>query len=367
MAVELDAQRARYTSGGGRRRRLGAAVDILVAVGEVGAAILHVEDVTGSVVEHGRPRDGDVVVHVASISSSAWRTIASFDRSITIGAAGSIGGGVATTAARAMDGGGGASSAGSVVQPIARVRSRHARVMSGECRTGGRRLHGVYTQRMTESLVAVRDRREQVIARLSQCFAEDVLEIDELERRLDLAHAARTLAELDALVADLAPTTSTALVPAAPQAIEDPTRAATKKVRVIMSTIERRGRWLVPKELVMRVFWGTAELDFRDASLQPGVTTIDVRVTMGNLEIILPPNLAIDVDVSSIAGNVEERHRVPAELGPGQPMLRIIGAVRFGNLEISTRLPGETGGDARRREKRERKQLRSKQQALPPG
>jgi hypothetical protein len=218
---------------------------------------------------------------------------------------------------------------------------------------------------MTESLVAVRDRREAVIARLSQCFAEDVLEIEELERRLDLAHAARTVAELDALVADLAPAT-TALVPASLQAIDDPTRAPTKKLRVIMSSVERRGRWLVPKELNLRVFWGNAELDFRDASLQPGITTIDVRVTMGNLEIILPPGLAIDVDVSSFAGNVEERHRVPAELGPNQPMLRISGSVRFGNLEISTRLPGETDRDARRREKKERKQLRGEQRLLKP-
>jgi len=49
-------------------------------------------------------------------------------------------------------------------------------------------------------------------------------------------------------------------------------------------------------------------------------------------------------------------------------MLRIVGAVRFGNLEIATRLPGETDRDARRRERRERKQLRqARQRALPPG
>lgn len=218
---------------------------------------------------------------------------------------------------------------------------------------------------MAESLVALRDRREQVIARLSQCFADDILEVEELERRLDLAHAARTVADLDVLVADLGEPT-TALVPAAVTAIDDPTRVATKKQRVIMSSLERRGRWSVPKQLQLRIFWGNAELDFRDASLQPGVTEIDIRVTMGNLEIILPPGLAIDVDVSSFAGNVEERHRVPSELAPGQPMLRITGAVRLGNLEISTRLPGETDRDARRREKRERKALRGGQKALPP-
>jgi hypothetical protein len=226
---------------------------------------------------------------------------------------------------------------------------------------------------MAESLVALRDRRNQVITRLSECFATDILEVDELERRLDLAHSARTVAELDALVADLAPApATTALVPtaasAALTAIDDPRRAETKRVRVIMSHVERRGRWTVPRTLELRVLWGNAELDFRDASLAPGVTTVDVRVLMGNLEVILPPHLSIDVDVSSFMGAVEERHRVPPDDDPARPVLRLIGAVRLGNLEITTRLPGESRRDADKREKRERKQLRKAQQAaLPAG
>jgi len=221
---------------------------------------------------------------------------------------------------------------------------------------------------MAESLVALRDRREQVITRLSEGYAQDVIDVDELERRLDVAHGAGTVAELDALVADLAPTTSTALALAGPTAIDDPDRAQTKRLRVIMSSVERRGRWSVPRALDLRVLWGNAELDFRDASLGPGVTTIHVRVFMGNFEVILPPNLGIDVDVSSFAGSVTERHRVPPDVDPARPMIRIVGTVRFGNLEITTRLPGETASDAYRREKRERKQLRNAEnKALPPG
>jgi hypothetical protein len=147
----------------------------------------------------------------------------------------------------------------------------------------------------------------------------------------------------------------------------DPSRPATKKLRVIMSSVERRGRWSVPSALDLRVFWGNAELDFRDASLGAGVTTIQVKVLMGNFEVILPPNLAIDVDVSSFAGNVTERHRIPPDDDPTRPVIRIIGSVAFGNLEITTRLPGETAGDAHRRERRERKQLRAQNKALPPG
>lgn len=221
---------------------------------------------------------------------------------------------------------------------------------------------------MAESLVALRDRRHQVISRLSEAYADDLVDVDELDRRLDVAHGARTVAELDELVADLGPAAPTALVPVGPTAIDDPARADRKRQRVILGSLERRGRWAVPRTLELRVFWASAELDFRDASLAPGVTTLDIGITMGNLELIVPPDLAVDMDVSSFMGSVEERHRVPPEHDPSQPLLRVTGAVRLGNLELVTRLPGETARDARRRERRERKQLRGRgQRALPPG
>ncbi|HET9625613.1 MAG TPA: DUF1707 domain-containing protein [Kofleriaceae bacterium] len=231
---------------------------------------------------------------------------------------------------------------------------------------------------MAESLVALRDRREQVISRLSEGYAQDLFDVDELERRLDLAHRAASVAELEVLVADLgevaAPAT-TALVVAGPRAIDDPGRAAKKKLNVIMSSVERRGRWSVPKHMVLRSMWGHVELDFRDASLGPGVTEIEVLAVMANVEVVLPPNLAIDVDVSTFAGNVTERHRVPPEADPARPMIRITGKVVFGNVEITTRLDGESAHDAYKREKRERKALRkadkrlrkAEKHGLPPG
>jgi hypothetical protein len=212
---------------------------------------------------------------------------------------------------------------------------------------------------VADSLVALRDRREQVIARIAECFATDVLEVDELERRLDLAHRATTLAELEALVVDLAPTApSTALVVAPSVVIDDPSRADHKRLRVVMGSVARRGAWTVPRRLDARVFWGNLELDFRDASFGAGVTVVDVSVTMASLEVILPPGLAVDVDVSSVMGNVDARHRVSPTPDPTRPVLRFEGKVLMGNLEVTTRLPGESAGDARRRERGERRARR---------
>jgi hypothetical protein len=219
---------------------------------------------------------------------------------------------------------------------------------------------------MAEGLVALRDRRSEVIAQLSEGYGADLIDIDELERRLDLAHGAASIVELDALVADLAGIGSTALVPASTAlTIEDPERMSATKLRVLFGSVRRGGRWTVANKVELRVAFGNAELDFREASLAAGVTTIDVRITCGNLEVVVPPWLAVDVQVSAVLGNVEERHRVPPDHDPSRPILRFVGNVRLGNLEISTRLPGESARDARRRERRERKRLRGAPPTLP--
>jgi hypothetical protein len=54
------------------------------------------------------------------------------------------------------------------------------------------------------NLSALRDSREQAIAQLSDAFAHDLIEVDEFERRLTLAHRASSVSEITQLVSDLA-------------------------------------------------------------------------------------------------------------------------------------------------------------------
>ena len=146
------------------------------------------------------------------------------------------------------------------------------------------------------------------------------------------------------------------------------------KLRVIMGSCERRGNWTVPPRVEAHVMWGTMELDLRDAELGLD-TTIDAHVMMGNLEIIVPNDLAIDVTVDSVAGNVEDgrRHDGDGDVGlrvsgnaevDAEPLpvhvyrepasaprrrLHVTGKVRFANCEVVVLRPGETRHDYARR------------------
>lgn len=226
------------------------------------------------------------------------------------------------------------------------------------------------------ALVAVRDRRDQVIALLSEQFARDSFDIDELDRRLTLAQQADTVAALDALVADLpalrgdgagAPAPSTALVPK----VDDATLAAwPQKSRrlAIFGGFERKGTWTCPRKLRIIAAFGGADLDFREADLAPGVTELHITAAFGGVDIVVPPHLAVECDASAIFGGFEEIHRAPRRRDPDRPVLRITGFAMFGGVSIETRLPGESRRDARKRDRREQKALREAGRAgLPSG
>lgn len=125
-------------------------------------------------------------------------------------------------------------------------------------------------------------------------------------------------------------------------------------IHVMMGSVERRGAWQVPEKLAVRVMWGSCELDFREAILPPGTIEIDVAVTMGNVELIVPPGMGVNLEVSSVASNIAEASALAATQTTTPPRIRVTGKVKAGNCEVITLHPGESRADAERRRRFER-------------
>ena len=123
-----------------------------------------------------------------------------------------------------------------------------------------------------------------------------------------------------------------------------------EQVSAILSSVERRGPWTVPRHLEVRVRLGSAELDFREAVLGPGITTIDVSISLGSLELIVPPHIGVDVNVALHLGSVEHAQPLaPLLADTSRQIIRVIGGVHLGSCEVVTLLPGETRADCERR------------------
>lgn len=215
------------------------------------------------------------------------------------------------------------------------------------------------------SLVTLRDQRERAIARLSDAFAHDHLDLEEFERRLGIAHRTDSTAELAILTEDLvapaaepAPATTKALVPGRQK--EQQTLAA------IIGGTSRKGHWTPPRRLRVIAVMGGAELDFREAAFAPGVTEVHITAVMGGVQIIVPPQLAVEMEGLAIMGGFEHSERAPVQPDPDRPILRVSGVAVWGGVHIETRLPGETEEDAHQRRRSQRALQKAQRRALPP-
>jgi Domain of unknown function (DUF1707)/Cell wall-active antibiotics response 4TMS YvqF len=213
--------------------------------------------------------------------------------------------------------------------------------------------------------VPLEQTRQSVIVQLTEHFAVDNLSVDALEERLDRAHAAATLQELRALVSDL-PVLREGVAPvAAPRTYVSPatgTHVAERQFIVgIMGGAEKKGVWTPARETIVIAFMGGADLDFREARLPPGVTTVNVFAVMGGAEIVVPPGVHVDMSGFAIMGGFGQNGYAPPPTDPNAPILRIGGFALMGGVDISIRYPGERPGEARKRAKlehAERKRLR---------
>ena len=218
------------------------------------------------------------------------------------------------------------------------------------------------TDSQTRALSAAE--RQATVDRLCAHFASDAMDTTEFERRLDIAYAARTRAELVALEQDLpAPgSEARAAVPARPPSPSmpvDPSRPAQKSdfLVSIWGATERRGSWVPPRKLTAVTVMGGTDLDFRQARFATQEVSVQLFALMGGVDIVVPPGVRVEWGGIALMGGVAmpEPDTPPAA---DAPVIRISGLVCMGGVDVVERLPGESAREARKRVRRDRKARR---------
>jgi hypothetical protein len=197
--------------------------------------------------------------------------------------------------------------------------------------------------------------RETAADTIRAAAGEGRLTVDELEERLGSVYAARTRAELQALIADVDPSALT-------RPVAEPTTSLRVKegpggsrwLISIMGGHERHGHWRVGRQLTVFSLMGGSEIDFNDAELADPVVHITVISIMGGNEIRMPEGVEVHVSSIPIMGGNE------VKLGDTKPMP---GAPQF-HLKLISIMGGNTVKRGRKLSKRERLERKRQQREL---
>jgi len=188
-------------------------------------------------------------------------------------------------------------------------------------------------------VVGLPAQRERTVQILSECFAKNVLEMEEFERRVSLAHQARSVQELSRLIDDIP-----GELVEAPE--ELPERASGRRILLrgdeqpvygIMMSRRCRGQWLKSRTVSTRALMSSLEFDFRDLELPSEIVEINVLALMSSITITVPESLPVAVEVVPILGEVKEGKRVKTGVPKGGPGIRITGFVMMSDVKVRTR------------------------------
>lgn len=215
--------------------------------------------------------------------------------------------------------------------------------------------------------VPLEQTRERTIAELCRGFAEEHIDADQLQSRLDEAQRASTVDQLRALVADLPAVPTPQPVAVAGTQLAHPSQVSPQQTIVaVMAGACRKGAWTPSRQLNVIAVMGGAELDFREARMPPGITELNVFAWMGGVEVVVPPGVRVEMNGIALMGGFEEHMRTVEPPPPDAPVLRIGGFALMAGVEVSVRHQGETASDARQRH-RELRRSQMEQRRLGGG
>lgn len=157
--------------------------------------------------------------------------------------------------------------------------------------------------------------------------------LEEFAHRVDLAYAARMRPELETLTVDL-PSASRELQPREQ-------RRPKRFTGVAFGSVERKGRWRLPRFATLAVIFGDADIDLRSAEIGGRVVTITTVLLFGNADFYVPTGVDIDIGGATVFGHRRE-HGDDVEPSADAPLVRLRVFSLFGTSDV-WRVAPETG------------------------
>jgi predicted membrane protein len=75
----------------------------------------------------------------------------------------------------------------------------------------------------------------------------------------------------------------------------------------VLGSVTRRDSWEPPEAMRAVSVLGSIVLDYRNADLPLGLTTLDCVVYLGSVEIVVPPDIDVELTGSVLLGSVDAK------------------------------------------------------------
>lgn len=177
------------------------------------------------------------------------------------------------------------------------------------------------------------EEREHVVGVLQKAIGRGMIDLDEFTERTDIALAARTRGELNAVLVDIPGLVNRDLGsphPPPPMMSSDQRLVLSAKY----SSLVRNGHWLVPPEVVVHNKYGSTKLDFSEAQVSSPTVHIELDSKWGSVEVIIPEQASVDLNaITEIKyGSLEDK--TGSDGRAGTPRLVFSGHLHGGSLTI---------------------------------
>lgn len=110
------------------------------------------------------------------------------------------------------------------------------------------------------------------------------------------------------------------------------TESGTLHLGHTFGSTKRSGRWTVPEQVVLRQRMGSTQLDLTEAELVGPVTTLELDMIGGSVELRVPAGVIVESELATTFASFQDHRDTP----PADPThtLRLRGRAVWGSVEV---------------------------------